>query len=108
MLIFADQHARCSLHPELSSVLPRAEILGHQSVRGKVHELLESYAAEATGSSKRVTRTMLLEEPRSLDAREITEKGSLNQHEVLIHRAAPVERLYSSESSPLILRLTEK
>jgi feruloyl-CoA synthase len=108
ILIFADRHACCSLHPKLSPVLPWAEILGHESVRAKLYELLESFAAEATGSSKRVTRAMLLEEPPSLDAREITEKGSLNQHEVLIHRAALVERLYSSESSPLILRLAGK
>jgi feruloyl-CoA synthase len=105
MMVFVDLHACCSLHPALSSDMPWAEILGHESVRSKFYELLNSFAAESTGSSKRIKRAILLEEPPSLDAREITDKGSLNQHEVLTHRATLVERLYSSESSPLILRL---
>jgi feruloyl-CoA synthase len=52
-----------------------------------------------------VTRAILLEEPPSLDAREITDKGSLNQRAVLEHRAALVELLYGSEASDLIFRL---
>ena len=108
MMIFADLHACCSLHPLLSPGLAPAQILGHESVRTRIYELLESFATESTGSSKRIVRAIFLEEPPSLDAREITDKGSLNQHEVLSHRAQLVERLYSSESSPLILRLAEK
>ena len=73
-----------------------------------MHELLESLAAEATGTSQRVSRAMLLVEPLLLDPREITLKGPLNQREVLIDRAALVERLYSPQSSPLIVPLTEK
>jgi feruloyl-CoA synthase len=108
MMVFADLYACCSLHPSLSPDLPQAQILGHASVRARIYELLESFAAESTGSSKRIARAIFLEEPPSLDAREITDKGSLNQHEVLTHRAALVERLYSSESSPLILRLADR
>src|ERR1700734_3813270 len=108
MVIFADVHACCSLHPLLSPGLAPAQILGHELVRTRIYELLESFAKESTGSSKRIVRAIFLEEPPSLDAREITDKGSLNQHEVLSHRAQLVERLYSSESSPLILRLAEK
>jgi len=108
MMIFADLRACCSLHPSLSLDLPQAQILGHESVRTRIYELLESFARESTGSSKRIARAIFLEEPPSLDAREITDKGSLNQHEVLTHRAGLVERLYSSESSPLILRLAER
>jgi len=107
MMVFADLRACCSLHASLSPVLSPAQILGHESVRTRIYELLESFATESTGSSKRIARAILLEDPPSLDAREITDKGSLNQHEVLRHRATLVERLYSSESSPLILRLTE-
>jgi feruloyl-CoA synthase len=105
MMIFADHQACCSLHSELSSALPLAEILGHESVRAKIQELLESFAGQSTGSSKKVTRAILLHEPPSLDAREITDKGSLNQRVVLTNRAALVEQLYSSEPSPLILRI---
>ncbi len=108
MMVFADLQACCTLHPSLSTDLPHAQILGHESVRTRIYELLESFAMESTGSSKRIKRAILLEAPPSLDAREITDKGSLNQHEVLSHRVALVERLYSSESSPLILRLAER
>jgi len=108
ILIFADMHACCSLHPALSPALPWGQILGHESVRSKFNELLKDFVAESTGSSNRVVRAILLEEPPSIDAGEITDKGSLNQHEVLAHRAALVEQLYGSESSPLILRLSEE
>ena len=67
--------------------------------------MLNSFAAESTESSKRIKRAILLEEPPSLYAREITDKGSRNLHEVLTHRPTLVEWLYGSESYPLILRL---
>jgi feruloyl-CoA synthase len=48
----------------------------------------------STGSSNRIARAMLLEEPPSLDAGEMTDKGSINQRAVLARRAALVEELY--------------
>lgn len=47
-----------------------------------------------TGSSNRIARAMVLEEPPSLDAGEMTDKGSINQRAVLSRRAALVEELY--------------
>ena len=105
MMIFPDLAVCCTLCPGLTANSEPHEILGHEAVRSRFQELLESFAALSTGSSKRVTRAALLAEPPSLDAREITDKGSLNQHTVLGHRAALVEQLHGSESSPLILRL---
>jgi len=55
-----------------------------------------------------VSRAILLEEPPSLDAREITDKGSLNQRAVLEHRAALVEELYGSLDSEVIFRFEGK
>jgi feruloyl-CoA synthase len=105
VLLFPDLHACCSLCPDLQPGSSPAEILGQQAVRARFQALLESFAEQSTGSSNRVERAVLLEEPPSLDAREITDKGSLNQLAVLTHRAALVEQLYGSESSPLILRI---
>jgi feruloyl-CoA synthase len=48
----------------------------------------------STGSSNRIARAMVLEEPPSLDAGEMTDKGSINQRAVLSRRAALVDELY--------------
>ena len=48
----------------------------------------------STGSSTRIARALVLEEPPSLDASEMTDKGSINQRAVLKRRAELVEDLY--------------
>jgi len=60
--------------------------------RGELHARLKSF--ESSGSSNRIARAMVLEEPPSLDAGEMTDKGSINQRAVLARRAALVEELY--------------
>jgi feruloyl-CoA synthase len=60
-------------------------------------------ASEGTGSSTFVARAMLLEDPPSIDAREVTDKGSINQKVVLAHRAALVDELYSASPSSRVL-----
>lgn len=56
---------------------------------------LGDICAGATGSSTRVPRALMLDEPPSIEAGEITDKGSINQRAVLRHRAALVEELYA-------------
>jgi len=56
---------------------------------------LAAHNAQATGSSQRVTRALILDEPPSIDAGEITDKGYVNQRRVLERRADLVERLYA-------------
>ena len=46
---------------------------------------------------------MMLEEPPSLDALEITDKGSLNQRAMLTRRAALVEELYAPVPSARVI-----
>jgi feruloyl-CoA synthase len=48
----------------------------------------------SSGSSNRIARATLLKEPPSLDAGEVTDKGTINQKAVLKARAALVEALY--------------
>ncbi len=48
----------------------------------------------ASGSSNRIARATVLKEPPSLDAGEVTDKGTINQKAVLKARAALVEELY--------------
>lgn len=57
---------------------------------------IEKFRAwEATGSSNRIVRALVLDAPPSLDAGEMTDKGTINQKAVLKNRAAAVEELYS-------------
>ncbi len=51
---------------------------------------------ESTGSSNRIARVLILEEPPSLDAGEVTDKGTINQKAVLRRRHKLVEELYGS------------
>ncbi|SMQ64459.1 feruloyl-CoA synthase [Altererythrobacter xiamenensis] len=66
---------------------------------------LASFNASAGGTSRKVGSMMLLTEPPSLDAGEITDKGYINQGAVLAKRAEAVEALYSKESNPLFLEV---
>jgi feruloyl-CoA synthase len=49
----------------------------------------------STGSSNRIARAIVLDEPPSLDAGEMTDKGTINQRAVLRRRAALVDELYT-------------
>jgi feruloyl-CoA synthase len=64
--------------------------------RDKFDLLLRSL--EHTGSSNRIARVLILDEPPSLDAGETTDKGTINQRAVLQRRARLVDSLYSSSS----------
>ena len=66
--------------------------------------LLDALAGQSTGSSNRIARAMLLEGPLSIDAGEITDKGSVNQRAVLRARADLVERLYTEPYDPRVVR----
>ncbi|MBV8031849.1 MAG: feruloyl-CoA synthase [Betaproteobacteria bacterium] len=55
-------------------------------------------ALGGTGSSNRIARYAILDEPPSLDAGEMTDKGTINQRAVLQRRAAVVEDMYRREA----------
>ncbi len=55
---------------------------------------LVSLAANATGSSNRIRRLVVAEEPPTMEAGELTDKGSLNQRAVLRNREDLVEEIY--------------
>jgi feruloyl-CoA synthase len=76
-----------------------AEILARPEVRDAFQRKLDSFAATNTTNSTRVVRATLLALPPSLETRELTDKGSINQRAVLSNRVAVVEELYR-ESPP--------
>jgi len=88
---------------ELCRGAPDSEVLGDGSVRACFENLLERLVAGSTGSSNRIARMILLESPPSIDAHEITDKGSINQGAVLKNRADLVEELYRERPSPKVI-----
>jgi feruloyl-CoA synthase len=83
------------------------EVLSHPAVREKFAALLATFAAQATGNSNRLERLVLLEEPPSLDAGEITDKGSLNQRVIIDRRSELVEQIHSDQPPASVLRIRE-
>ena len=72
-----------------------ASLASARSVQQAIAERLRRYNQDNPGSSTRIARFLLLAEPPSLDAGEITEKGYLNQRASLKHHASEVEELFS-------------
>jgi feruloyl-CoA synthase len=97
ILIFANVEACRGVAADLGADAPVVEVLNHSGVRRAFRERLMALARLSTGSSNRVCRAMLLLDPPSLDAGEITDKGSINQRRVLRHRADLVERLHAPD-----------
>jgi feruloyl-CoA synthase len=95
---------RCRDAAGLDPDTPAADVVAHPVVRQRFQEAFDALAAESTGSSTFVTRAVILDVPPSLDAKEITDKGSLNQKAVLQHRTATVEDLYADAPSDRVLR----
>ena len=65
---------------------PVRAVLARVEVCARFRSSLTAFSAAQAGSSTRVERAMLLDEPPSIDAEEITDKRSLNQQAVLRHR----------------------
>jgi feruloyl-CoA synthase len=105
LLVFPDPAGCRSLCPDALPETPLAELLGRPEVRDALRAGLAAHNARNPASSRRVTRVLLLAEPPSIDAGEITDKGYINQRAVLSHRAERVERLYAEEDDPEVLRL---
>jgi feruloyl-CoA synthase len=95
----------CRELAKLPATAPAAEIVANPAVHWKFQELLNELAAEATGSSSRIARAILMAEPPAIDAHEVTDKGSINQGAVLKNRAALVLDLYSPRPSARVISI---
>ena len=69
------------------------DVLADGNVRNKVREGLAALKSEGGGSSTWAARALLLSEPPSIDAGEITDKGYINQRAVRERRSALVDVL---------------
>ena len=100
-LIFPNVEACRALVPGGSDL----DVVRSERVRAKFHKLLQELATASTGSSTRIVRALLMEEPPSIDKHEVTDKGSFNQGAVLRNRAALVDELYAPRPSPRVIAI---
>lgn len=77
------------------------------SLQEAVAGALAAFAAQAGGSASRVVRLTFITASLSLDAGEITDKGSLNGAAVLRRHAALVEALYAEPPPPHVVCVRE-
>ncbi|TWD90496.1 feruloyl-CoA synthase [Variovorax beijingensis] len=87
---------------------PQAASLAPQALAGRIAEVLRRLRSEGAGSSQCPACALVLSEPPSLDAGEITDKGYINQRAVLVRRAAEVARLHAGADHDLqVIRLRD-
>jgi feruloyl-CoA synthase len=74
----------------------KAKGLDDAAIRERLRAAMRRLAAETgSGSSTHPVRALVMSEPPSIDANEITDKGYINQRAVLERRAALVEKLHA-------------
>jgi len=100
-MIFTTPRVRELCDLPLSAAL--SEVLHHPKVTLYFQQLLNTLAAQATGSANRVARMVLLSEPPSIDKGEVTDKGSINQRAVLKHREVLVQALHDGSATGILV-----
>ena len=83
--------------------LTAEEIVRHPKVLDALAAALTRHNAANRGSSTQIRRALLMAEPPSFDAGEITDKGSINQALALSRRAALVGQLYAEPVGPAVV-----
>ena len=105
LLIFPNLGACRALCSDLASDAPQRSVLAHPEIRARIEAGLAVLTRAGTGSSTCARRALLLSEPASIDAGEITDKGYINQRAVLTLRAELVERLHRDPPDPAVIKL---
>jgi feruloyl-CoA synthase len=80
-----------------------SEVLRAPAVRHFFQQLIDRLWQAGTGSASRIACLTLLTEPPAIDRGELTDKGSINQRAVLVHRAAIVDAMHDGRD-PATLR----
>lgn len=106
LLVFPNLAGCRSLCRAVPRDAPCRVVLEHPAVRTHVKDALTQLTRGGRGSSTCARRALLLEEPASSDAGEITDKGYINQRTVLTRRATLVERLYRSPADPSVITVS--
>ena len=74
--------------------MPMADLVREPRLRAAIAQSLREHNKKNPASSMQIRRVLLLTEPASMDAGEVTDKGYVNQRAVLARRAQAVDALY--------------
>ncbi|KON79891.1 feruloyl-CoA synthase [Azoarcus sp. PA01] len=95
LLVFPNIPECRSLCPGLPADAPVEQVLSNPAVLARVRLGMAAMMQAGGGSSTCPTRALLMAEPPSVEAGEITDKGYINQRAVLTRRRDLVESLYA-------------
>jgi feruloyl-CoA synthase len=103
LLVFPNADGCRSLCADIPADAPLATLIADPRVRARIKDALRKLAEDSSGGSTLPKRVLILDEPPSIDANEITDKGYINQRAVLMRRAALVERLHAPVPDPEVI-----
>jgi len=72
-----------------------SQLVASEPVRAHVRKGIAAHNGSQPGTSSQIRRVLIMIEPPSIDANEITDKGYINQRAVIERRAALIESLYA-------------
>ena len=99
LLVFPDRRA---LEAGDIEAVDCGGVLSAPGLSALVRAALRRLSGPGAGSSTRIARALVLAEPPSMTAGELTAKGSINARQVLQNRAAFVQRLYDDADTAVI------
>ena len=104
-IVIPDVDATRAVCPHLPATAALADVLASAQVRAAMAQRLARLSATGTGSATRIKRLIFLAEPPSIDAGEVTDKGSINQRAVLGYRQALVADIYAEPPPAHVITL---
>jgi feruloyl-CoA synthase len=87
----------------VTSTLGQACDIAGPALRAALAERLQTFNRNHAGASVTVKRALVLTEPPSVNAHEVSDKGSINRRVVLDRRADLVERLYAPSPDAAVI-----
>ena len=104
-LLFPSLDACKKLVPDSDGMSSASRLFSHPAVRNAFQQGLNSFAVQNPALSTHVKRAILVDRPPSMEAREVTDKGTLNQAAVLKNRSAIVDQVYGEPLAREVLRI---
>jgi feruloyl-CoA synthase len=80
-------------------------VVGTPSVLAALQAVLNDFSKESKGSSTLIQRAVFADFELSIDKGELTDKGSINQRQILANRKEYVEMIYNCDNFPQVLKV---